>query len=134
MSETQAIHCEQLLDHPPARVWAALTEPELQARWWSAGDIRPVVGHRFTLDMAEWGQQQCEVIEVDPERRLSYRFAEGVLDTTVTWTLEPEGDGTRLTLDHSGFDLDTPMGKAAFDGMGGGWPKVLPRIDAALSR
>lgn len=56
------------------------------------------------------------------------------MDTTVTWTLEPEGDGTRLTLDHSGFDLDTPMGKAAFDGMGGGWPKVLPRIDAALSR
>lgn len=134
MSETQTIHCEQLLDHPPARVWAALTEPELQARWWSAGDIRPVVGHRFTLDMAEWGHQQCEVIEVEPERRLSYRFAEGVLDTTVTWTLEPEGDGTRLTLDHSGFDLDTPMGKAAFDGMGGGWPKVLPRIDAALSR
>lgn len=66
MSETQTIHCEQLLDHPPARVWAALTEPELQARWWSAGDIRPVVGHRFTLDMAEWGHQQCEVIEVEP--------------------------------------------------------------------
>lgn len=133
MSDTQSIHCEQLLNHPPTRVWAALTEPELHARWWAAGDIKPVVGHRFTLDMAEWGRQQCEVIEVEPPRRLSYRFAEGVLDTTVTWTLVPEGDGTRLCLDHTGFDIGSPIGKQAFEGMGEGWPTVLPRIDAALN-
>lgn len=24
---------------------------ELHAKWWAAGDVRPVVGHEFTLDM-----------------------------------------------------------------------------------
>ena len=38
-------------------VWRALTEPELLARWWAEGDIKPVVGHRFTLDMGKWGRQ-----------------------------------------------------------------------------
>ncbi|UQU65832.1 SRPBCC domain-containing protein [Couchioplanes caeruleus] len=47
-------------------VWRALTEPELLARWWATGDIKPIVGHRFTLDMGSWGQQPCEVLEVEP--------------------------------------------------------------------
>ena len=69
---------------------------------------------------------------MEPERLLSYSFAPGTLDTTITWRLEPEGLGTRLHLEHSGFDLDSPLGKAAFDGMGGGWPKVLERIAPAI--
>jgi hypothetical protein len=42
--------------------------------------------------------------------------------------LEPEGSGTRLFLEHAGFDLDSPMGKAAFEGMGYGWPSVLKQL------
>src|SRR6476661_8363887 len=52
--------------HPPEAVWKALTTPDLLARWWAPGDIAPVVGHRFTVDMGAWGQQQCEVLTVDP--------------------------------------------------------------------
>ena len=52
MSTTKdMIVVERLYDHPPAAVWRALTDPALHARWWAAGDVRPVVGHRFTLDM-----------------------------------------------------------------------------------
>ncbi|MET9962871.1 SRPBCC domain-containing protein [Streptomyces sp. NPDC006326] len=127
------IHCDQFIGHPPARVWRALTEPELHAKWWAAGDVRPVVGHRFTLDMGPWGHQACEVLAVEPERLLRYSFAPGTLDTTVTWRLQAEGTGTRLFLEHSGFDLDSPLGKAAFDGMGHGWPGVLARIEPALA-
>jgi hypothetical protein len=47
--------------------------------------------------------------------------------------LEPEGEGTRLSLEHAGFDLDSPLGKTAFEGMGRGWPGVIARIDAALT-
>jgi uncharacterized protein YndB with AHSA1/START domain len=129
MTESNAIHCEQYLAHPPAKVWAALTEPELHARWWAAGDVKAVVGHRFTLDMGAWGEQPCEVTEVVPERRLAYRFAEGSLDTVITWQLAPEGEGTRLVLDHTGFDLDSPMGRQALNGMGNGWPGLLRRIE-----
>jgi uncharacterized protein YndB with AHSA1/START domain len=127
------IHCDQYLSHSPAVVWKALTDPEVQARWWVPGDIKPVVGHRFTLDLGSWGAQPCEVLAVDPERLLAYRFAEGSLDTTITWRLEPERAGTRLFLQHSGFDLGSRLGRQALEGMGRGWPALLRRIDRALA-
>jgi uncharacterized protein YndB with AHSA1/START domain len=123
------IELDQFIARAPAAVWRALTEPELLARWWAEGDIKPVVGHRFTLDMGKWGRQPCEVLEVEPERLLRYTFAEGVLDTTITWRLEPEGSGTRLFLVHAGF----AEGSAALEGMGGGWPGLLRRIEPALA-
>lgn len=123
------IELDQFIAREPAAVWRALTEPELLARWWAAGDIKPVVGHRFTLDMGNWGRQPCEVLEVDPERLLSYTFAEGTLDTTITWRLEPEGTGTRLFLRHAGF----AEGSASLQGMGNGWPALLRRIEPALT-
>ncbi|MEV6208300.1 SRPBCC family protein [Kitasatospora sp. NPDC051914] len=133
MTDSDTIHCDRFLPHPPAAVWRALTDPELHARWWAAGDVRPVVGHRFTLDMGPWGRQQCEVTAVEEERLLRYTFAEGNLDTTITWRLAPEGHGTRLFLEHAGFDLDSPMGRAALDGMGKGWPDVLERLATTLA-
>lgn len=132
MTDLARIECDQFYPHPPAAVWRALTEPELMARWWVGGDIRPVVGHRFTLDMGSWGVQQCEVTVVEPPHVLAYAYAEGVLDSTLTWRLVAEGTGTRLFLEHSGLDRDTPLGKAAYHGMGAGWPGVLTRIADVL--
>ncbi|MEV0579798.1 SRPBCC domain-containing protein [Streptomyces sp. NPDC050392] len=132
MTRIDTFTCERFLPYSPAAVWRALTDPELHARWWAAGDIKPVVGHRFTLDMGNFGEQPCEVTAVEDERILAYRFAEGTLDTTITWTLHPQGDGTRLVLTHAGFDLDSPMGRQAFEGMGKGWPGVLGRLEKVL--
>jgi uncharacterized protein YndB with AHSA1/START domain len=124
-----SIEVDQFIGRSPATVWRALTEPELLARWWAAGDIKPVVGHRFTLNMGEWGDQPCEVLDVEPEKLLRYTFAEGDLDTTITWRLEPEGDGTRLFLEHAGFHEGT---QAALEGMGNGWPGLLRRIEGSI--
>jgi uncharacterized protein YndB with AHSA1/START domain len=132
MTKSGVIQLDQLYAHPPSAVWRALTDPELHARWWAAGDVRPVVGHRFDLDMGKWGKQPCEVLEVQPERLLRYRFATGTLDTIITWRLVPEGTGTRLTLTQEGFDLDSPMGRQALDGMKPGWPTVLARLGTIL--
>ncbi|MFO0761524.1 MAG: SRPBCC domain-containing protein [Byssovorax sp.] len=133
MTKPNAIELDHLYAHPPAAVWKALTDPALHARWWAAGDIRPIVGHRFDLDMGKWGKQPCEVVEVEPERLLRYRFAVGMLETMITFKLAPEGAGTRLTLIQEGFDLDSPMGRQAFEGMKAGWPNVLARLDGALA-
>lgn len=132
-TDPTVIRCDQFIAHSPSAVWRALTDPDLHARWWAAGDVQPVVGHRFTLDMGTWGQQACEVLAVEPERLLRYSFAPGSLDTTITWELVPEGNGTRLLLEHAGFDLDSPLGKAALEGMGRGWPDVLQRIEPVLA-
>ncbi len=136
MIEPGKIELSKYYACPPAKVWRALTDPELHAKWWAAGDVRAQVGHRFTLDMGPWGHQPCEVLAVEHERLLRYSFAPGTLDTIITWRLEPEGDGTRLHLVHSGFDLESPLAKQAFEGMGRGWPSVLERmagtVEAAL--
>lgn len=133
MSKAGIIELEHRYAASPAEVWRALTEPELLARWWARGDVRPVVGHRFELDMGAWGMQPCEVLAVEPERLLRYRFATTSLDTIITWKLSPEGNGTLLKLTHEGFDLDSPLGKKALEGMGAGWPGLLGRLGQLLS-
>lgn len=126
------IRLERVYTQAPAKVWRALTEPELVARWWASGDIRPEVGHRFEMDMGQWGMQMCQVLEVQVERRFSYRFAENTLNTVISWELTPEGTGTRLTFVQQGFDLDSPLGRQAYEGMKPGWPRVLERIATVL--
>ncbi|MFC9833020.1 SRPBCC domain-containing protein [Rhodococcus sp. NPDC127530] len=128
---TTKISVDQFIAAPPAKVWRALTEPELLAHWWAAGDIAATVGHRFHLDMPGWGAVPCEVIEVEPERRFVYTFTE---NWTLVWRLAPEGAGTRLFLDHSGFDLDDKRSRDAFERMGPGWrDTVMPRLAGVVA-
>ncbi|MCB9780780.1 MAG: SRPBCC domain-containing protein [Alphaproteobacteria bacterium] len=129
-AQTATIRVERLFPHPPATVWRALTEPELLARWWAPGDITPVVGHRFTLDMRGFGPQPCEVLEVVPAERFVYRFGPG---WTLTWTLHAQDGGTLLRLAHGDFDLSDPRARFAFENMGKGWEgAVLPRLAELL--
>lgn len=128
-----AIRLERRFPQPSAAVWAALTTPDLLARWWAPGDIAPVVGQRFTMDMGSWGHQQCEVVAVEPGESIAFLFSEGNLDTTITWRLESVEDGTVFHFEHAGFRLDTPMGRQAIEGMGNGWPGLLSRIDGVLA-
>lgn len=129
-----SIEVDQLLSHPPERVWRALVEPELQAGWMSMGpDFAPVVGHRFAIPMGEWGTTQCQVLEVVEPERLVISWVNDPLVTTITWRLVPEGTGTRLFLEHSGFTGDQSM---AVEGMGEGWGTAirtrLPEVLADL--
>jgi len=132
MNKPAIIQVDHWFPHAPAAVWKALTDPAMHARWCAAGDVRPVVGHRFDLDMGQWGKQPCEVVQVEPEKLLKYKFGTGTLNTLITWSLAAEGSGTRLKLIHEGFDMDSPMGRMAFEGMGAGWPKVVAHIATVL--
>jgi len=126
VANTVTFSVDQFIAAPIEKVWRALTEPELLATWWAAGDIAAVVGHRFTLDMGEWGSIPCEVTTVEAPTRFVYTFNN---DWTLDWRLSAEGDGTRLFLDHSGFDLDKAQDRFAFKHMGPGWrDEVLPRL------
>jgi uncharacterized protein YndB with AHSA1/START domain len=134
---TDAIAVDQYLPHPPGRVWRALTDPDLLARWLMPNDFAPVVGHRFTFHTTPRpadgfdGVVHCEVLDLEPERLLRLAWRGGRLDTTVTWTLRAEGRGTRLLLEHAGFDPDDPFQRQAYTIMGGGWRSGVLR---ALAR
>ena len=128
---TQSIVFEYDLPHAPAKVWRALTESDLLARWLMSNDMKPTVGNSFTFraDPTPWwdGIVQCEIREVDPPRRLTYTWGSGPesspLDTVVTWTLTPTpSGGTRLGLEHSGFQPDN---KYAFEGARAGWDRMV---------
>ncbi|MGI5218703.1 SRPBCC family protein [Nocardia sp. CA-290969] len=130
MNSTDADHptisLDQFIAAPPAKVWRALTDPELHGKWWAPGDIAATVGHRFHLEMPGWGSIPCEVVEVDPERRFVYTFNE---NWTLAWQLTPQDNGTLLHLDHSGFDLAEHKSRDAYGRMGPGWrDKVLPGL------
>ncbi|HEY2671370.1 MAG TPA: SRPBCC domain-containing protein, partial [Rugosimonospora sp.] len=63
----------------------------------------------------------CRVLAIEPERLLRISWRGGPLDTTVAWRLAPEGRGTRLFLEHDGFDPDDPAQQYARRIMGSGW-------------
>ena len=126
---TQSVTVDQFIAAAPAQVWTAVTTPEGLATWWVSGNIEATVGHEFLLEMPGWGDVPCKVIDVDPERLIAYTFG----DWTLRWTLTPEGEGTRLILEHSGFDLDDPGHRFAFDNMGPGWrDEILPGLAALI--
>jgi uncharacterized protein YndB with AHSA1/START domain len=112
--EEIVVDCE--LDHPPAQVWRALTEPALLAAWLLPNDFRPEVGHRFAFrpdGRLEGGPIACEVLDLEPERRLRLSWASADpaerdaagrrLDSVVTFDLEPVARGTRLRIVHCGL-------------------------------
>jgi uncharacterized protein YndB with AHSA1/START domain len=80
-AETQSISLEYDLPQPPAKVWRALTEPELLAKWIMANDMRPLVGHSFTFKAqpTPWwdGTVHCEVLEIDLHKRFRYSWRGG---------------------------------------------------------
>ena len=145
MQGSEQIFVEYVFPQTPAKVWRALTEPDLLAAWLMPNDIRPVVGHRFNFrsqPMGDWnGVVDCEILEVVEQKKLVYTWLGGStrnegfghkLETRVTWTLEPSEDGgTVLRLVRSGFHPDDFALKA----MGQGWNSkgtAIAKILAAL--
>ena len=130
---TVSITHEAVFPQPPERVWTVPTEPDAIEKWLMPNDFEPRLGHRFTfrtnpIPAADFdGIIHCEVVELDPPRRLAHTWTGGALTTRVTYRLEPEGSGTRLFFEHSGFDLDNPVHQMAYDGMGSGWKDCWER-------
>lgn len=116
--------------HPPERVWRALTDPKELGSWLMPNNFAPTVGHKFQFKVGPkvgWrGIVDCEVLEVDPPRRLVYSWQGDPKhrSTTVCWTLTPTSDGgTRLKLEHTGF---RGLGGALLKTMlGQGWGKMF---------
>jgi uncharacterized protein YndB with AHSA1/START domain len=131
-----SIKLEFELRHPPEKVWRALTDPALLAEW-----LLPVVGFElvpgtaFTLETQPYpgwdGTVKCRIIEIEPQRKLSYTWTVPFLDTVVTFTLTPTASGTRLTVVQSGF---APEQKQESGGARYGWKVMGGRLVDLLAR
>jgi uncharacterized protein YndB with AHSA1/START domain len=127
----------------PSTVFAAWTTPEHIARWWgpnigdtSRAEIDLRVGGRFTVltDAADGDQHQVSGIyrEVTPNRKLVFTWAwrsTPERESLVTIDIEPEGDGTLLTLTHEQLFDD-----AARDRHETGWRTALDKLERLVTR
>lgn len=129
-AKIRSVIVEREIHHPPQKVWRALTQPHLIEEWMMKNDFMPVVGRRFDL-RADWGTVNCEVLEIQTERILSYTWHAMGLESIVTWTLTPAGEGTHLRMEQSGFLASQEQ---AFQGATYGWQRFLGNLEQLLSR
>ena len=136
MTDIRTVVIERDIAHPPEKIWRALTEPHLIAEWLMKNDFRPDVGHRFNLT-GEWGGVlDCEVLDIEPHRTLSYSWnfthddAAFDLRSIVTFTLTPTAAGTHLRVEQSGF---RPEQKQAFGGAKLGWQQFLEKLETLVA-
>jgi len=136
-TETRSVVVEREIAHPPEKIWRALTQPHLIEEWLMKNDFRPVVGHHFNL-RGDWGGVlDCEVLAVEPHKKLTYtwnfKHAETAyhLTSVVVWTLTPTRSGTHLRMEQSGFRPDQPQ---AYGGAKAGWQQFFEKLDQLLAR
>ena len=136
-TETLSVVVEREFPFPLERLWRALTQPHLIEEWLMKNDFKPDVGHRFNL-RGDWGGVlDCEVLEIKPNKTLSYTWNHAHadpaynLESVVTFTLTASGTGTHLRVEQSGFRKDQPK---AFGGARFGWQKFLENLEQVAGR
>ncbi len=134
---TRSLEVERVFPHAAEKVWRALTDGKLLAQWMMSNDFEAVVGRRFQFradPMPNWdGVVDCEVLEVDPLRRLSYSWGVGGsgsgMHWVVVWTLTPAEGGTHVRMEQSGFRAEQ---KGAYQGANYGWQKFFGGLEKVL--
>jgi uncharacterized protein YndB with AHSA1/START domain len=129
-AETRSVVIEREIPHPPEKIWRALTQPHLIEEWLMKNDFAAAVGHRFNL-RGDWGAVDCQVLEVEPNKTLSYTWAAMGLESVVTWTLTATRTGTHLRMEQSGFRPDQQQ---AYQGARYGWQQFFAKLDEVLAR
>lgn len=114
-------------------VWRALTDPDaeqqryyehvVESTWMPGEPVRWV-------DSGSVVMVEGTVLDVDPPHRLVHTFSftadaspEAAADppSRVTWTMEPDDDGTRVMLVHDGFDSRNATWRAVEES----WDEIL---------
>ena len=135
-SQVETIAFEVDLAHSPEKVWRALTDPALLAEWLlPVIDLKLEPGAEFTFKTQPYpgwdGTVNCQFVEVEAQRKLSYTWRVPFLDTVVTFTLAPTASGTRLSLVQSGFKPDQ---KREFGGARYGWKMMGAKLIDILAK
>jgi uncharacterized protein YndB with AHSA1/START domain len=123
---------------PPAKVFAAWTDPEKMKRWMGpegvvglSAEIDARIGGRYRLLMKSPDGEEHDVSgvyrEVVPNEKLVFTWAwksTPERQSLVTVLLKPDGDGTLLTLTHEQFFDET-----ARDHHRQGWMGSLDKLE-----
>jgi uncharacterized protein YndB with AHSA1/START domain/DNA-binding transcriptional ArsR family regulator len=128
---------EILIKTTPERLWRAITDPadtllyyygtKVQSDWKVGSKLVYLDGDQVSLD--------CEILEIDPPRRLVHSFTSAYDPTLateppsrVTWEIEKQGEVCRLRLVHDDFDGETKT----YRDVEHGWPTILSSLKTLL--
>ena len=129
------------LNAPPAKVYAAWTDPQMIARWFGPAGVESVeaktdlrVGGRYHITMIV-PDDQHDVMgvyrEIVPNEKLVFTWhwkTTPERESLVTVTLKPDGDGTLMTLLHEMF-----FDEDARDRHSKGWTGTLDKLEKLLA-
>jgi uncharacterized protein YndB with AHSA1/START domain len=126
---------------PPDKVWRVLTTAKDLATWFKVtvdGDIAP--GAEIWMTSRYPGHEgkrfAVRITEMTPPRRFAWQWHPGAVDpsvdysrepwTTVTFTLEPAGKGTRLSVSETGFtEISLARRAKVYADNTQGWTEVI---------
>ena len=124
---------------PPATVFRALTDAAELSRWWTTSaesDARTGGAFAYAFEFADPSRDHTYVgtyHDVRPGELVSYPWHTSLGETRVDVTLRPAGDGTELTLVHTGWG----SGDAADEAVElheQGWGFFLDNLRSTLER
>jgi uncharacterized protein YndB with AHSA1/START domain len=135
MTETGSFQHEMFIEAPPATIFAFLTDPDKMIRWMGVShELDPKPGGTYRVDVMKGHVTLGEFQEVSPNDRLVYSFGWEGEETSVppgssvvTFVLSPEGNGTKVSLVHSGLPV------AALEGHKRGWLHYGDRLCKAAA-
>jgi len=116
MIEPTTLKIQRVLPGSAERVWDYLTKSDLRRQWLASGEVEMKPGAPFALTWRNneltnpsgkipdgFGAEhtmQSRIVECDPPRKLKFTWGSG---GDVTFTLEPRGERTLLTVVHTGL-------------------------------
>ncbi len=128
------------LDHPPAKVWAAITTPEGLSAWFgdkATIDPRPGGAAQMTFRSGLTVDMRVERVEEPTVFGFTWRLPDLPADdprrTYVEFTLEAVGVGTRLRVVETGFaQLPDDSRRTTYDSHAEGWATELGELAGYL--
>jgi uncharacterized protein YndB with AHSA1/START domain len=135
----RTIELTRTIDASPSIVFRALTDAGELVRWWpSSAESNARTGggfsYRFEFDDASRNHTYAGTYhDVIPNERISYPWQGGLGETRVDVSLRPAGNGTELTLVHSGWGAGDDWDEAVRIHEQG-WAFFLDNLKAYLER
>lgn len=110
-NEGYAATYERILEHPPEKVWLALTDPSHIKDWFVRTELEPRAGGRYVEHHDHVGlSMEGQVTRFEPPRAFEHTWwgvtPEGEPDPRILWEIHPDKQGSRLVVTYLFPSLD----------------------------